>query len=33
MIYFIGLFMLMMLLAAVFDNFGGVTIKIKKGKK
>jgi len=33
MIYFIGLFMLMMLLAAVFDNFGGIKIKIKRRKK
>jgi len=33
MIYFIGLFMILMLLAAVFDNFGGVKIKIKKRGK
>ena len=33
MIYFIGLFMILMLLAAVFDNFGGITIKIKRREK
>ena len=33
MIYFIGLFMILMLLAAVFDNFGGITIKIRRKRK